>query len=89
MYTLSSLLNYRLGGGLSLWLVRRGSPLYKQLVQHTEMVGMAGLSQRAARALQRNVLGEGSKPSLFGDGMLAIHKVLNPCDELSDGGIYG
>lgn len=53
------------------------------LIQTSFVVKMTGLSQKAAKVLQRNVLGEGGKPSLFGDGMLATHKMLNPCDGLN------
>ena len=62
---------------------RQPTKLSFWLIQTSFAVRMAGLSQKAAKALRGNVLGEGSKPSLFGDGMLATHKLLKPCDELN------
>lgn len=46
------------------------------------LVGLAGLSKEAAVALQKNVHGDDDQPSLFMDGMRAMHKELKPCEGL-------
>lgn len=68
---------------LVLAVQRQPKKLSFWLIQTSFAAGMAGLSQKAAKAFQENVLGEGSRPSLFGDGMSATQKMLKPCDELS------
>lgn len=67
---------------LVLAVQRQPKKLSFWLIQTSFAAGMAGLSQKAAKAFQENVLGEGSRPSLFGDGMSATQKMLKPCDEL-------
>lgn len=51
-------------------------------IEATFATGMAGLSKKAAKAIQENVHGDNGQSSLFMEGMMAMHRDLRPGDAL-------
>ncbi|KAL8784395.1 MAG: hypothetical protein Q9213_003995 [Squamulea squamosa] len=51
-------------------------------IEATFATRVAGLSKGATEAIQDNIHGENGQPSLFMDGMLAMHKDLKPSENL-------
>ena len=51
-------------------------------IEATFATGMAGLSMKAANAIRENVHSENGQPSLFMEGMMAMHRNLKPGEGL-------
>ena len=69
---------------LVLAVQKQSKKLSLWFIEATFAQRMAGLSDAAAKTLLDNVHGENGQPSLFSDGMLAMHRELRPSEKLDE-----